>query len=96
MSVIVQLRCMHDADKKAELMSFLVENSPNVRSFSGCFSVDVCFSLDGKEMLLAEQWESVLHHQNYIEYISANGVMQLLRNHLMADPDVSYFEQSSC
>jgi quinol monooxygenase YgiN len=74
----------------------LVENLPNVRSFSGCFSVDVCFSLDGKEMLLAEQWESVQHHQNYIEYISANGVMQLLRSHLIADPDVNYFEKYSC
>jgi hypothetical protein len=43
-------------------------------------------------MLLAEQWESVQHHQHYIDYIGANGVMQLLRNHLIADPDVSYFE----
>jgi len=101
MSVIVQLSCLIDPDKKAALMPFLEKNLPNVRTFSGCLSVDVCFSLegeavDGQLMLLAEVWESVEHHQQYLSYISANGVMQSLRGHFIADPEIRYFEKSAC
>ena len=101
MSVIVQLLCVIDPDKKAALMPFLDENLPNVRAFSGCVSVDVCFSLEGEvvngqQMLLAEVWESVEHHQKYLSYISANGVMQSLRGYFVADPEIRYFEKAAC
>jgi quinol monooxygenase YgiN len=77
-------------------MLFLEQNLPNVRSFDGCVSVNVYFSLDGREMLLEEEWLSVEHHQRYIGFISKNGVMQLLRGLLMADPTINYFEKAPC
>ena len=96
MNVRVNLQCVVNVKKHAQLMLFLQQNLPNVRSFDGCVSVDAYFSSDDKDMLLEEEWLSVEHHQRYIGFISENGVMQSLRDFLIVDPTISYFEKVPC
>jgi len=93
MSLRVCLHCPLNTQKTSELMQFLKDNLPAVRSFEGCLGVDVYFSLNKEEMLLEEQWETKEYHQRYIDFIANNGVLGKLRAYLLEDPDIKYFEK---
>ncbi len=74
-----------------QYMLFLEENLPNVRGFDGCKSVEVYFNKETNEMAINEIWESKTHHQNYIKFISQNGVMGKLVSFLESEPIVRYY-----
>lgn len=75
------------------LMSFLKENLPNVRDFSGCQNVTIYFDPNNQQMIFDEEWVSVEHHQKYISAISASGVLSELATFLEAPPDIKYFDR---
>ncbi len=95
MAIRVTLHCPLSPEKVKTLTHFLTENLPNVRSFDGCLYVNVLFNIEKQEMLLEEQWESIQHHQHYIDHISNNGVMGELMAFFEARPEIKHFEKSS-
>ena len=94
MNIRVTLNCQLKPEKTDKLFGFLIENLPNVRNFEGCLSVDVLFDEENREMLLEEQWESIEHHQNYINFISNNRVLNELSNFLETLPQIKYFKKA--
>ena len=91
MSVRVTLNCQVKPGEFNRLLPFLEANLPNVRGFKGCQQVSVLFNEETEQMLLDEQWQSVQHHQDYIAFISDNGVLGQLAAFLTAAPDIRYF-----
>ncbi|WP_298423606.1 hypothetical protein [uncultured Kordia sp.] len=75
----------------AELMVFLKENLPKVRNFNGCISVEILFNVETNNMVFHEVWKSKVHHVKYIEFITANGIMNSLANFLVASPEIQYY-----
>lgn len=75
----------------AEFMVFLKENLPNVRNFDGCISVEILFNAETNNMVFHETWKSKAHHIKYIEFITANGIMNALTNFLITSIDIQYF-----
>jgi len=78
--------------KIKELMSFLEKNLENVRNFEGCSQVKVYYNTDNEIMIFDEMWESLMHHQKYISFISENGVMEELASLLISKPEIKYFD----
>ncbi len=87
--VILDMKAKSDLVPK--YMVFLEENLPNVRGFEGCKSVEVYFNEETKEMAIDEIWASKAHHQNYIKFITENGVMKQLVSFLEKEPMVRYY-----
>lgn len=79
-------------ETKKEFMEFLDKNVPNVRAFKGCNQVNLYFDEKTNEMIISENWDSKIHHGKYIEFISANGVMQELASFLQKEPSIKYYE----
>lgn len=91
MSVRVTLNCPVKTGAFADLKPFLQANLPNVRSFNGNLMVKVLFNEETQEMLLEEEWLTQKHHQDYIAFIDANGVLATLAEFLTAPPQIKYF-----
>ncbi|OUS03816.1 antibiotic biosynthesis monooxygenase [Gammaproteobacteria bacterium 42_54_T18] len=92
MSIKVTLNCKVQEDQFGTLLPFLNDNLARVRGFAGCRQVNVFFDREKDELLLDEMWVSAEHHQQYIEFISANGVMGGLASFLQGPPDIKYFD----
>ncbi|NRB40189.1 MAG: antibiotic biosynthesis monooxygenase [Pseudomonadales bacterium] len=93
MSIKVTLNCQVQENRIDDLLPFLNDNLGRVRGFLGCRCVSVFFDQDNNELLLDEEWLSASHHQKYIEFISANGVMENLVSFLQGPPVVKYFNE---
>ncbi|UXI02598.1 putative quinol monooxygenase [Photobacterium sp. TY1-4] len=92
MSVRVTLNCPVKPERFQQLLPFLKENLPNVRSFNGNLQVKVLFDQTSNEMLLDEEWLSVESHQAYLSFIHDNGVLDQLGTFLSTQPTIKYFE----
>ncbi len=75
-----------------QFTTFLKDNLSNVRNFEGCISVDILFNHENNDIVFYEKWESRKMHNNYIDFISNNGVMGQLVAFLTKAPEVTYFE----
>jgi len=93
MSVKVTLNCELQVEKQMMLKAFLTENLPNVRNFNGCTEVLVYFENAKSHMLIEEEWESIEHHQRYMEYIQDNGVLTQLAQFFTAAPVIRYYNK---
>ncbi len=93
MTVSVILDSRVKTEKIAELLPFLEQNLPNVRGFQGCVQVRVLLNQDNGDFILYEDWESIKTHQAYIQFISANGVMESLVAFLEHPPQVKYLNK---
>lgn len=93
MSTRVTLNCQVKAGQFDNLLPFLEENLPNVRSFKGNLNVSVLFDQDSSEMLLDEEWLDVASHKAYLQFISENGVLGLLAGFLESPPRIRYFSR---
>ena len=93
MSVRVQIIASVKQDKLVELMPFLKENLPRVRSFDGCLRVTVLLNKETGAMVLDEEWLSVEQHQKYLAFIEGNGVLGQLASHLDGPPDIQYLDR---
>jgi quinol monooxygenase YgiN len=82
-------------DGLSDLLPFLEANLPNVRGFSGCLNVTVLLNRDTGKMVLDEEWLTVDHHQEYIKFITDNGVMDELRSFLESPPEIKYLDRLS-
>ncbi|MEJ2406613.1 MAG: antibiotic biosynthesis monooxygenase [Candidatus Thiodiazotropha sp.] len=91
MSIRVTLNCLVKADQFNALLPFLEENLPNVRGFYGNTKVKVLFDENNNEMLLDEEWLSTERHQDYLKFISGNGVLEALEEFLVGPPQIKYF-----
>jgi quinol monooxygenase YgiN len=91
MSIRVTLNCQVKTDQFNTLLPFLEENLPNVRGFCGNTKVNVLFDETNNEMLLDEEWLSVERHQDYLKFISENGVLDALGEFLIGPPQIKYF-----
>lgn len=78
-------------EEVAKLMVFLKENLPNVRNFVGCNHVEILFNETTHKMIFNETWKSKEHHEKYIEFITNNGIMDMLATFLLGMPDVQYY-----
>ncbi len=95
MNIRVTLNCSLITEKKEELILFLEENLANMRNFPGCISVDVLFDKDNQEMLLEEQWQSIPHHKEYINFISGSGILDSLCSFFEKPPMIKYFNKAN-
>jgi len=93
MTVRVTLNCQVKSDQFQVLLPFLEDNLPNVRGFKGNMQVRVLFDEKNNEMLLDEEWLTVESHQEYLNFISENGVLEELSSFLSAPPIIKYFEK---
>lgn len=93
MSVRVTLNCQVKSDQFQALLLFLEDNLPNVRGFKGNTQVSVLFDEKNNEMLLDEEWLTVENHQEYLKFISENGVLEELSSFLSAPPIIKYFDK---
>ncbi len=93
MSIRVQITSAVKQDKMADLMQFLEENLPNVRSFDGCLSVTVLMNKETGAMVLDEEWISVEKHQEYLRFIEANGILGQLASHFDGPPNIQYLDR---
>jgi quinol monooxygenase YgiN len=94
MSIRVTLNCQLNTNKIQELIPFLEDNLPNVRSYKGNLKVSVLFNKENTEMLLDEEWLSVEDHQAYLNHIDENGVLGMLKAFLDSPPDIKYYIKS--
>ncbi len=92
MSIWVILKSQVQPEKYDDLMSFLEQNLPRVRSFPGCFGVSVLRSPDDCTMVFRERWFSRSHHEHYLESITRNGVMEALAGFLEKPLEILYLE----
>lgn len=95
MTITVTIHAKIDADRKAELTTFLEENLPNTRSARGCRLVEVFFDQDNSELVLNEEWVSAEDHQHYVSVISANGVFEQLLGFLSGEPTTRYLKKTT-
>lgn len=91
MSIRVTLNCQLKPGQIEILKLFLEKNLPNVRGFTGCRCVTVYFDKDDGEMLLEEEWEGVVQHQEYMKYIADKGTLEKLGSFFESPPTVKYF-----
>jgi len=94
MAVNVSIKAKILVERKTELLQFLKVNLPNVRNFPGCNKVEVFFTENGDDLLLWEVWENIPQHQEYIKFITGNGVMTELISFFGNEPVISYFLKS--
>ncbi|AOT07867.1 hypothetical protein [Pseudoalteromonas luteoviolacea] len=94
MSVKVVIECNLTQGKTGELEAFLLANVPTVRCFSGCERVSISFDENSAVMVIDEDWQSVSHHQKYMQFISDNGVLQQLKSFMSAPPTIRYLQLS--
>lgn len=94
MSVKVMIECNLKQGKTGELDTFLLANVPTVRGFSGCERVSISFDEHSVVMMIDEDWQSVSHHQKYMQFISDNGVLQQLKSFMSAPPTIRYLQLS--
>ncbi|MBQ4836941.1 hypothetical protein [Pseudoalteromonas luteoviolacea] len=92
MSVKVIIECQLRETKSALLDSFLTENVPTVKGFAGCQRVSISFDKSKTTMLIDEDWQSVEHHKNYMQFIDGNGVMQSLTAFMSEPPRILYLK----
>ena len=59
MSIRVQITSTIKQGKYTDIMPFLKDNLPNVRSFDGCLRVTVLLNRETGAMVLDEEWLSV-------------------------------------
>ena len=93
MTIWVTLKSRVPAEKYEDLIPFLEANLPNVRGFKGTLSVSILHDQQTGNFLIFEEWLSREHHQNYIKFISENGVMEQLVSFLEGPPEVTYLEK---
>ncbi len=93
MSIRVTLNCQVKTGQFNTLLPFLEENLPNVRGFYGNTKVKVLFDETNSEMLLDEEWLSAERHQDYLKFISENGVLDALGEFLVRPPQIKYFKR---
>jgi len=93
MSIWVSLDTTVKKGRYEELLPFLQKNLPNVRGFSGALSVSIFYDEETNNFLLIEEWLSCEHHQNYIKFISENGVMEQLVAFMEGPPKVQYYSK---
>ncbi|MEW8624619.1 MAG: hypothetical protein AB2551_02555 [Candidatus Thiodiazotropha sp.] len=74
------------------LLPFLEKNLPRVRGFTGCLNVTVFFDKESRKMIFDEEWVSVEAHQEYINTIANNGVMDELISFLDGPPEIKYLD----
>jgi len=92
MSIKVVLNLEVTQTNLSEYLEFLKENLPNVRVFQGCKSVKIYFNNQTNEMAINEIWESKESHDNYIKFISQNGIMAKLISFLSTEPNIKYYD----
>ncbi|KZN67476.1 hypothetical protein [Pseudoalteromonas luteoviolacea] len=95
MPVRVQIACSLKPSNYLALKAFLEENLPNVRGFEGCERVNILFDETQSQMLIDEDWQSINTHQNYMMFISNNGVLETLKAYFSEPPKISYFYLSN-
>jgi len=88
--VILEFNVKKDTVKP--FMQFLERNLENVRNFDGCSQVEVYYNSLEYRMVIDEIWDSVEHHQKYLEFITKNGVMAELGSFLAVEPEIKYFD----
>jgi quinol monooxygenase YgiN len=84
--------------KKSELdklLPFLEANLPNVRGFPGCLNVTVLLNKESGKLVFDEEWLTTAHHQEYIKFITNNGVMDELGSFLESPPEIKYLDRLS-
>ena len=91
MTIRVTINCSLKAGIVDQLKPFLHQKVPLVRAFNGCQSCSIYFDQSAEEMLIEEQWGSVEMHQQYIQHIQGNGVLQQLASFFSAPPQIKYF-----
>ena len=74
MTEIVISKLKSKNEKFDELKKFLKEKLPEARTFSGCKGIHACTDEKDKAVLLYEIWESVDHHQKYVQWRKQQGV----------------------
>jgi quinol monooxygenase YgiN len=92
-TIQVQISATVDQAKLTDLMPFLEANLPNVRGFDGCLRVSVMLNEETGAMVLDEEWLSIEHHQKYLAFIEANGVLGQLAAHFDGRPDIRYYDR---
>lgn len=92
-SVTVLLEAKVKPETKKEFLKFLDENLPNVRGFKGARNVTILHNETTMTLAIYEEWQSKDHHQNYIKFITENGVMAKLASFLDTPPSVKYFNK---
>lgn len=93
MSIWVTLEMQIKKERHDALLRFLEENVPNVRNFDGAESVTLLLQNETGTLLIVEEWKSKEHHQNYISFITQNGVMEQLVSFMQAPPEVNYYDE---
>ena len=93
MSVLVTLKATVKPNQFEKLVPFLEDNLPRVRSFPGALNVSILYDRESDGFLIYEEWLTRKHHQDYIAFISENGVLQQLASFLTTAPDVGYYER---
>ncbi len=92
-SIIVLLEVKLKPKTKSDFIKFLNENLPNVRGFKGARTITVLQNEMNMSLVIHEEWKSKEHHQNYIKYITENGVMNKLTSFLVDPPSMKYFKK---
>ena len=91
MSIWVSLETKVKKGSYEKLVPFLQQNLPKVRGFEGALSVSIFYDKGTENFLIFEEWLSQQHHQNYIKFISENGVMNQLVSFMEGPPEVKYY-----
>jgi quinol monooxygenase YgiN len=95
MSIRVLIESSIKKNELDRLLPFLAANLPNVRGFNGCLNVTVLLNRESGEMVFDEEWLTADHHQEYIKFITNNGVMGQLGAFLESPPLIKYLGRLS-
>lgn len=93
MSIWVSLETRIKKGSYEQLLPFLEQNLPNVRGFSGALSVSLFYDQETGDFLIFEEWLSRQHHEQYIKFISDNGVLNQLASFMEGPPDIKYYSR---
>ena len=74
MTKIVVAKLKSKNENFDELKKFLKEKLPEAKAFDGCKGIHACVDEEKKTIVLYEIWESVDHHQKYVEWRKQQGV----------------------
>ncbi|WP_420548382.1 putative quinol monooxygenase [Curvivirga sp.] len=95
MPVTVTIHAEVKSDIYQDLQIFLEENLPNVRGFKGALNVSVFFNSETNNFLIHEEWLSKADHQEYLKFITENGVMAQLASFFIDTPAINYYSKAA-
>ncbi len=93
MSVTVILEADVKLGKKQQLLQLLITYLPETRKYKGFVDISIYSEAESKLVIFLSKWQSVEAYQQYLQWRTDTGVMDLLANLLESTPKIRFLNK---